>query len=418
MFINWMFVRKHSIPTHKLSKPFNIRTADGSHSKSGKITNYCILGIRIDRCTMFGKFNVTLLSEKDDILLGCPWLSLTEPTIDWAKGIITMNPTPRSLRLETTINRLRKKNGIPPFRFYGKKPSVEDGPPETDSPVNPLSSDSDSCIEEIDSNTSSVEIKKMKMKQKMKKKKKIPALTQDPDIDESEDFDTPQDIWMGENQFVLPVTNISTFKLSEDEVLIEYSSDGSSVRLIENICFDSPLTRDGTSATEIRRTARSTPLQNNWILSTSKEEPRKLSNKAQEFAVAGEQEKKKKTFEELIPSYLHDYADIFADDGLNQLPPSRPGVDHQIDTKPGFIPKTSRAYPLSPRESEAVKAFLNEHLKKDFIEPSKSPQSSGFFFVGKKDGSMRPCQDYRYINEWTVKNAYPLLLIPPLINKL
>jgi hypothetical protein len=31
---------------------------------------------------------------------------------------------------------------------------------------------------------------------------------------------------------------------------------------------------------------------------------------------------------------------------------------------------------------------------------------------------MRPCQDYRYINEWTVKNAYPLPLIPPLINKL
>src|ERR1700709_44647 len=74
-FINWMFIRKHNIPTHKLSKPFNIRTADGSHSKDGKVSNYCILGIRIDRRTMFGKFNVTTLSERDDILLGCPWLS-------------------------------------------------------------------------------------------------------------------------------------------------------------------------------------------------------------------------------------------------------------------------------------------------------------------------------------------------------
>jgi hypothetical protein len=125
---------------------------------------------------MFGKFNVTILSEKDDILLGCLWLSLTKPTIDWAKGTIIMNPTPRSLRLETTINYLRKKNRIPPFRFYGKKPSVEDGPPKTYSPVNPLSSDSDSCIEEIDSNSSSVDIKKRKKKQKMRKKKKIPAL--------------------------------------------------------------------------------------------------------------------------------------------------------------------------------------------------------------------------------------------------
>ena len=41
----------------------------------------------------------------------------------------------------------------------------------------------------------------------------------------------------------------------------------------------------------------------------------KTSNKAQEFALAGEQEKKKKTFEELVPEYLHDFTDVFADDG-------------------------------------------------------------------------------------------------------
>jgi hypothetical protein len=180
-----------------------------------------------------------------------------------------------------------------------------------------LSSDSDSCIEEINSNSSTVEIKRRKKKQKRKKRKKILALTQDPDINNSKDFNTPWDIWMDENQFALPVTDVSTFELSEDEVLVEYSSDGSSVWLIENLSFNSPLTKDGTSAAEICRMIRVTPLWNNWILSTSKDEPQKLSNKAQEFAVAGEQEKKKKNFEELVSSYLHDYADIFADDGLN-----------------------------------------------------------------------------------------------------
>jgi hypothetical protein len=86
--------------------------------------------------------------------------------------------------------------------------------------------------------------------------------------------------------------------------------------------------------------------------------------------------------------------------------------------KPGFIPKSAKTYPLSPKETDAVKAFLDEHIAKDFIQPLKSPQASGFFFVGKKDGSLRPCQDYRYINEWTIKNTYPLPLIPPLIAKL
>lgn len=44
--------------------------------------------------------------------------------------------------------------------------------------------------------------------------------------------------------------------------------------------------------------------------------------------------------------------------------------------------------------------------------------ASPFFFVGKKDGSLRPCQDYRYLNEGTVKNAYPLPLIAELVDQL
>ena len=44
--------------------------------------------------------------------------------------------------------------------------------------------------------------------------------------------------------------------------------------------------------------------------------------------------------------------------------------------------------------------------------------ASPLFFVGKKDGSLRPCQDYRYLNEWTVKNKYPIPLVSELVDKL
>jgi Reverse transcriptase (RNA-dependent DNA polymerase) len=50
--------------------------------------------------------------------------------------------------------------------------------------------------------------------------------------------------------------------------------------------------------------------------------------------------------------------------------------------------------------------------------PSQSPQVSPFFFVKKKDGRLRPCQDYWYLNDWTIKNAYPLLLISEIMDKL
>ncbi|XP_075461913.1 uncharacterized protein LOC142497684 isoform X2 [Ascaphus truei] len=43
---------------------------------------------------------------------------------------------------------------------------------------------------------------------------------------------------------------------------------------------------------------------------------------------------------------------------------------------------------------------------------------SVFFFVGKKDGSLRPCIDYRGLNKMTVKNRFPIPLIPKLLDRL
>src|ERR1700677_4100660 len=40
------------------------------------------------------------------------------------------------------------------------------------------------------------------------------------------------------------------------------------------------------------------------------------------------------------------------------------------------------------------------------------------FLLLRQDGKLRPCQDYRYLNDHTIKNAYPLPLISELLNKL
>ena len=44
--------------------------------------------------------------------------------------------------------------------------------------------------------------------------------------------------------------------------------------------------------------------------------------------------------------------------------------------------------------------------------------ASPFFYVKKKDGKLQPCQDYCYLNEWMIKNAYPLPLISELMDKI
>src|SRR3954463_15030696 len=44
--------------------------------------------------------------------------------------------------------------------------------------------------------------------------------------------------------------------------------------------------------------------------------------------------------------------------------------------------------------------------------------ASPFFFIKKKDGKLRPVEDYRKLNEMTIKNHYPLPLIQELVDKL
>ncbi|KAI3356747.1 hypothetical protein L3Q82_003421 [Scortum barcoo] len=55
--------------------------------------------------------------------------------------------------------------------------------------------------------------------------------------------------------------------------------------------------------------------------------------------------------------------------------------------------------------------YVEASLRSGIICPSSSPARAGFFFVGKKDGLLRPCIDYSTLNYITVKNRYPLPLI-------
>ncbi|XP_073673452.1 alpha-2-macroglobulin-like protein 1 [Garra rufa] len=65
-----------------------------------------------------------------------------------------------------------------------------------------------------------------------------------------------------------------------------------------------------------------------------------------------------------------------------------------------------------------MEKYISDSLAAGFIRPSSSPAGAGFFFVGKKDGSLRPCIDYRGLNNITVKNTYPLPLISSAFERL
>jgi hypothetical protein len=66
----------------------------------------------------------------------------------------------------------------------------------------------------------------------------------------------------------------------------------------------------------------------------------------------------------------------------------------------------------------SLNKWIKEEVNKGYIHPSKSPQALPFFFIKKKDGKLRPVQDYWVLNEATIKNWYPLPLIGDTIDKL
>jgi len=78
--------------------------------------------------------------------------------------------------------------------------------------------------------------------------------------------------------------------------------------------------------------------------------------------------------------------------------PVRKVWDHAIDLKKDFKASKAKVYPLSRNKREEVQKFVEEHLKKGYIRPSKLQQTSPVFFVGKKDGEKKIVMDYQKLN--------------------
>ncbi len=111
-----------------------------------------------------------------------------------------------------------------------------------------------------------------------------------------------------------------------------------------------------------------------------------------------------------VPAEYLDLRLVFSRSRATSLPPHRP-FDCAIDLLPGTSPPRGRLFSLSGPEREAMDKYIQESIKAGLIRHSSSPAGAGFFFVKKKDGSLRPCIDYRGLNDITVKNRYPLPLM-------
>ena len=73
---------------------------------------------------------------------------------------------------------------------------------------------------------------------------------------------------------------------------------------------------------------------------------------------------------------------------------------------------------MTIKEEEVLNQWLNKQLKAELIKESKSRYAASCFYIPKKDRSLWLVQDYRKLNQITIKDKTPLPLIGEVIDKL
>ena len=125
-----------------------------------------------------------------------------------------------------------------------------------------------------------------------------------------------------------------------------------------------------------------------------------------------------KTNPEDLPDYIQPFTHLFNKKKFEKLP-ERCEWDHEINLMEE-APKelNAKAYMMTLKEEEALNQWLDEQLKAGLIVESKSRYVAPCFYISKKDSSLQLVQDYRKLNQVTIKDKTPLPLIGEVINKL
>lgn len=121
--------------------------------------------------------------------------------------------------------------------------------------------------------------------------------------------------------------------------------------------------------------------------------------------------------EVVLPSEFKDDQDVFDEQAASQFPADTK-VEHSIPIEEGQTVPFGPIYPLSGKELETLREYIDTALAKGMIQHSESPAGAPILFVPKKDGTLRLCVDYRGLNKVTVKNRYPLPLISEILDRL
>ena len=117
-----------------------------------------------------------------------------------------------------------------------------------------------------------------------------------------------------------------------------------------------------------------------------------------------------------VPTEYSDFADVFSKESGEMLP-ERSGINkHAIELEDDNQLPYGPIYSLGSVKLKTLKTNIETNLANGFIQSLKFLAGAPILFVCKPNGSLRLCVDYRSLNNLTIKNRYPLLLIGESLN--
>ena len=135
------------------------------------------------------------------------------------------------------------------------------------------------------------------------------------------------------------------------------------------------------------------------------ESPPGLTNGRYNFVPSDSQQK-------LLDETLKKYEDVLSPD------PGRTDVLKLAINTGSNQPVRNHPYRIPPRWKDEVRGELDKLLALGIIKPSDSPWSLSIVTVGKKDGGVRICIDFRAVNGITQPDPYQMPLIEEILEAL
>jgi hypothetical protein len=131
--------------------------------------------------------------------------------------------------------------------------------------------------------------------------------------------------------------------------------------------------------------------------------------------------KNKATREQILaklpPNYA-DFVDVFSKNQNDELSFYR-FSNHKIELLPdAILLKAHPLYSISTEQQVALKEYLTENFRKEWIIPSGAKYGSFVLFAKKPNNGLCLCMDYRKLNARTRKNTYSLPLIEKTLERI